>query len=408
MIDNNLHLTNWKRKQGCKCQHKNQVDWCGCSPNVFKSLDFDRLLMYKGKIAYFARKFEPVINQDIINSVDSMMTRDNADLPAMSHYWHNIYHHLDPRSSSTTPLYISYFNSLIRRNLKALGSVASACTISDIHIEDSHVLYVADHFHRLLIKYNVTMTGLTQPVTLESQFSFKQHYNVLDPFGPIGSLQTLEVGTDFDVKELVFRNYAGFLGPDSDIGLRHVWGYGLEASLSVAWIDPAGIVAAYLDLTVAKDARIDFQKPKLKHPLRPGVWTVKLLYKLKVCVEIQFVVLPYTNTLDGKELGLNEVITTHNGPDGLYSSMNFSDFTGKLGLDIQKELYRNSVINGRKVGKDLEEWVDELSSFSWSIQDTCSSRNLPYSCLPLNICSNTRWSSLSPDLKCDLSSHFHM
>ena len=26
-IDNNLHLTNWKRKQGCKCQYKAIVDW---------------------------------------------------------------------------------------------------------------------------------------------------------------------------------------------------------------------------------------------------------------------------------------------------------------------------------------------------------------------------------------------
>ena len=34
-INNNLHLTNWKRKLGCKCQYKAVVDWCGCSPNDF-------------------------------------------------------------------------------------------------------------------------------------------------------------------------------------------------------------------------------------------------------------------------------------------------------------------------------------------------------------------------------------
>ena len=32
-VNNNLHLTNWKRNLGCKCQHKAVVDWCGCSPN---------------------------------------------------------------------------------------------------------------------------------------------------------------------------------------------------------------------------------------------------------------------------------------------------------------------------------------------------------------------------------------
>ena len=34
-VNNNLHLTNWRRKLGCKCQYKHIVDWCGCSPNDF-------------------------------------------------------------------------------------------------------------------------------------------------------------------------------------------------------------------------------------------------------------------------------------------------------------------------------------------------------------------------------------
>ena len=44
-VDNNLHLTNWKRKQGCKCQYKHIVDWCGCSPNDLKPDDFDKILV---------------------------------------------------------------------------------------------------------------------------------------------------------------------------------------------------------------------------------------------------------------------------------------------------------------------------------------------------------------------------
>ena len=44
-VDNNLHLTNWRRKQGCKCQYKHIVDWCGCSPNDFKISDLERLMV---------------------------------------------------------------------------------------------------------------------------------------------------------------------------------------------------------------------------------------------------------------------------------------------------------------------------------------------------------------------------
>ena len=42
MVDNNLRITNWNRKLGCKCQYKHIVDWCGCSPNDFKPQDFHR------------------------------------------------------------------------------------------------------------------------------------------------------------------------------------------------------------------------------------------------------------------------------------------------------------------------------------------------------------------------------
>lgn len=43
-VDNNLHVTNWKRKLGCKCQYKHVVDWCGCSPNDFTPEDWSRIL----------------------------------------------------------------------------------------------------------------------------------------------------------------------------------------------------------------------------------------------------------------------------------------------------------------------------------------------------------------------------
>ena len=45
MINNNLHLTNWNRKRGCKCQYKAIVDWCGCSPNDFFPADLEKILV---------------------------------------------------------------------------------------------------------------------------------------------------------------------------------------------------------------------------------------------------------------------------------------------------------------------------------------------------------------------------
>ncbi|KAG8228198.1 hypothetical protein J437_LFUL004323 [Ladona fulva] len=42
-VDNNLHVTNWRRRLGCRCQYRHVVDWCGCSPNDFRMDDWPRL-----------------------------------------------------------------------------------------------------------------------------------------------------------------------------------------------------------------------------------------------------------------------------------------------------------------------------------------------------------------------------
>lgn len=43
VVKGNLHLTNWKRRQGCRCAGLRKiVDWCGCSPLAFRSSDISK------------------------------------------------------------------------------------------------------------------------------------------------------------------------------------------------------------------------------------------------------------------------------------------------------------------------------------------------------------------------------
>ena len=56
-IRNNFRLVHWNRERGCKCQHKNVVDWCGCSPLVYRIQDRQLLNV---RIHYFV--FEYVEN----------------------------------------------------------------------------------------------------------------------------------------------------------------------------------------------------------------------------------------------------------------------------------------------------------------------------------------------------------
>ena len=92
-VNNNLHLTNWKRKQGCKCQYKHIVDWCGCSPNDFLPEDWAKLETTRSRQIFFARKFEPIVHQGILNRVEEWSKNVTIE---ESHsklaYWQNIYH----------------------------------------------------------------------------------------------------------------------------------------------------------------------------------------------------------------------------------------------------------------------------------------------------------------------------
>ena len=81
-IDNNLHVTNWKRKLGCKCQYKAVVDWCGCSPNDFKLEDFGRMRNTAERNLFFARKFEPVVNQRIIDHIEQWLYPERTNATA--------------------------------------------------------------------------------------------------------------------------------------------------------------------------------------------------------------------------------------------------------------------------------------------------------------------------------------
>ncbi|KAL0617620.1 Xylosyltransferase 1 [Plecturocebus cupreus] len=150
MVDNNLRITNWNRKLGCKCQYKHIVDWCGCSPNDFKPQDFHRF-QQTARPTFFARKFEAVVNQEIIGQLDYYLYGNYpAGTPGLRSYWENIYDEPDgihSLSDVTLTLYHSFARLGLRRaetslhtdgenscrnSVTGLGAVAHACNPSTL------------------------------------------------------------------------------------------------------------------------------------------------------------------------------------------------------------------------------------------------------------------------------------
>ncbi|KIH65879.1 Core-2/I-Branching enzyme [Ancylostoma duodenale] len=79
ILGSNLRLTNWNRKQGCRCESlKKVVDWCGCSPLVFKKEHTHKFAIKnaQAKPFYIARKFESLIDIDAIALAEKQAMRD--------------------------------------------------------------------------------------------------------------------------------------------------------------------------------------------------------------------------------------------------------------------------------------------------------------------------------------------
>ncbi|MEQ2232907.1 Xylosyltransferase 1 [Ilyodon furcidens] len=116
MVDNNLRITNWNRKLGCKCQYKHIVDWCGCSPNDFKPSDFHRF-QQTVRPTFFARKFEASVNQEIVNQLDAYLFGPFPQgTPGLNSYWENVYDEPDGVASLSDTL-LTYYHSFTRMGL---------------------------------------------------------------------------------------------------------------------------------------------------------------------------------------------------------------------------------------------------------------------------------------------------
>ncbi|CAL1527402.1 unnamed protein product, partial [Lymnaea stagnalis] len=398
-VDNNLHLTNWRRKQGCKCQYKHIVDWCGCSPNNIKITDMERLLHYDKKPMFFARKFEAIVDQEIINSVDlTFHGHLYPGIQSLSSYWQNVYHHLD-KATKVKDAALTIYASIERLASAQLAQSASTCNLKPIKLLEGNIYNEGDHLHGLLVLFAAQVTDTSRVVTVEAYAEPKYHYGVIDNKGKAARLLSLEVGTDFDVKELLFRNYGNLMGPYDEITLRHTWGPGTEFTVSVAWVDPTNDIAASYDVHIPSTYHVGNQKPLLNRPLRPGVWKACVMIDLKLVAQTQFLVTPLT-FYNNKPISVSELYRTHQGPLGLYTSTDFSEFKTNLHIVEDGKLSQEYAINSKKTGTDLDQWVDSLTNFFWVVQSSCFIEAFE-GCPSTSLCKSATWSSRYADPKSD-------
>ncbi|XP_044927852.1 xylosyltransferase 1 isoform X2 [Mustela putorius furo] len=405
MVDNNLRITNWNRKLGCKCQYKHIVDWCGCSPNDFKPQDFHRF-QQTARPTFFARKFEAVVNQEIIGQLDYYLYGNYpAGTPGLRSYWENAYDEPDG-THSLSDVALTLYHAFARLGLRRAESSLhvegeNSCRYYPMgHPASVHLYFLADRFQGFLIKHHATNLAVSKLETLETWVMPKKVFKIASPPSDFGRLQFSEVGTDWDAKERLFRNFGGLLGPmDEPVGMQK-WGKGPNVTVTVIWVDPVNIIAATYDILIESTAEFTHYKPPLNLPLRPGVWTVKILHHWVPVAETKFLVAPLTFS-NRQPIRPEEALKLHNGPPrSAYMEQSFQSLNPVLSLPISPAQVEQARRNAASTGAGLERWLDSLVGGMWTAMDVCATG--PTACPVMQPCSQTAWSSSSPDPKSEL------
>lgn len=109
----------------------------------------------------------------------------------------------------------------------------------------------------------------------------------------VSDLSAVQVGTDWDPKERLFRNWGRLLGPEDEPVAVQRWSRSQSnLTATIVWIDPTNVIAATYDILVDASAEVTHYRPPLTSPLRPGMWTLRVLHHWSPLGQTSFIVAP--------------------------------------------------------------------------------------------------------------------
>lgn len=398
-VDNNLHVTNWKRRLGCKCQYKHVVDWCGCSPNDFKNEDWSRLLATEGKQLFFARKFEPIVNQAIILRLEEWLIGPYpTDYPNLHSYWQSFYNYKD-KSPKTDEAIITVASSLACQRLNVNYTLK---TIFEMTTYMDH-----DQYKGFLVHHEIShMDDDNDTIELEL-WARSQQFGKVSRATALGKrIKNIEVSTEYDQKEQLVRNFAKIMGPYAEpTFVLHLTTANSESNANVAssynltvlWLNPAGHLSDISDIYIDTSQSVSFVKSSFKTPLLPGIWTAKLVNKHSLIAQCNFLIVPKIKSSTNISFDFHWADLQSQTMKSQQNRWNI--FLPELqDLQVMEE---KALINAKLIDDEQIIWISKLISKFFIIKDFCVvRRSMAFPKIPL--CNETSWSSFALDPKSDL------
>uniref|UniRef100_A0A182NJI0 protein xylosyltransferase n=1 Tax=Anopheles dirus TaxID=7168 RepID=A0A182NJI0_9DIPT len=416
--NNNLHMTNWKRQLGCKCQYRHIVDWCGCSPNNFRGEDWERLQASQQKKLFFARKFEAMVNQAIVLQLEEWIYGPYpADYPNLHAYWQNAYHHEDTGVPSDGGALQKVAHSLLRLNARPPTGGSAQLYEPQAVREITHYLE-RDVYRGFLIRHQALLENAGTLVELETWIAPIVTAKVTRGTPLARRITHLEVSTDYDEKEQLSRNFPRIIGTNAEPALifrlappptqepermKGVSNTATNYSLTVEWIDPVGTIVTASHVTIedipagpAHSFNHFVKGSKLKQPLAEGVWGARLLHGKALLGTTRFLVTEPT-VRAGQRSHRREIIPMRRstGATSRVRDVRVGHSGDRHDQDAESDQSQ----------QQQQQQLDKLVSQFFTIRETCrvvardSDRAEPTRFVD---CASTSWSSLAVDPKSDI------
>lgn len=347
------------------------------------------------KQVFFARKFEPIINQAVILKIEEWLYgpyTDDPPIPNLRNYWQSLYHH-DDKSPKADDALLTVVHSLVRMQLK---SKFKQHLLTDEKLIEVTTFMENDSYRGFLVHFVASSSCSFEFLARPQQISQASRSS------PLGKrIRYLEVSTDFDQKEQISRNFAKILGPQSEpVVVLHLGPSESDTTVTynftVVWINPTGKIADVSDLHVddTNAMTIHFGKTNMKQPLLPGQWVAKIIHRKSILAQCTFVVVPLQQSVDAAHN--DELIESD-----LFAGSNWNVFASTK-TEIAS-LEQQAVANSRRVGLDLLDWIDSFVDRFFVVKSVCvvyEDKSTMFDELP--VCGHTNWSSMAPDPKSDI------
>lgn len=291
----NLRVTNWNRKKSGVCQHKETVDWCGSSPLVYRSSDWERIQYFnESKNLFFARKFDPTISSSIISAIEKKIkpvSEGANETDIDTRFWRNVYS-FNRSSESDRLTYGPVFEQfgLFARNQTGYDSA------NNTRLESVDLFFNEDRFVGILLMHCSKMI-CSQLLVERTPKVYRKSKDCLNTEGI--TLNAIEISQRFDSGERLFRDYSP-LNHLSDVAVYHQWMVeaaprGAKKStydIYFRWIDSLNYPELVQTVKLKRPTRSSklslAHRLNINRPIMTGLWTLVIRDRNIDCLKYEF------------------------------------------------------------------------------------------------------------------------